>query len=86
MMYDRLFTIPDVASYTTSDHNVDEILEFINPDSAKMLTGCKCEKAVLDAKPGEALQFVRMGYFTKDSKNEGVFNRIITLKDGYKPQ
>ena len=86
MMYDRLFTIPDVASYTTSDHNVEEILEFINPDSAKMLTGCKCEKAVLDAKPSEALQFVRMGYFTKDSKNEGVFNRIITLKDGYKPQ
>lgn len=86
MLYDRLFTIPDIAAYTTGDHELSEILEFINPDSEKKLVGCKCEKAVLDCKPGEAIQFVRMGYFTKDSVNENTFNRIITLKDGYKPQ
>ena len=83
-MYDRLFTIPDVASYTTSEHKVEEILEFVNPDSARMLPHAKAEPSVLDTKPGEAMQFVRMGYFTKDSKHEGTFNRILTLKDSYK--
>jgi glutaminyl-tRNA synthetase len=83
-MYDRLFTIPDVASYTTSEHKVEEILEFVNPDSARMLLHAKAEPSVLDTKPGEAMQFVRMGYFTKDSKHEGTFNRILTLKDSYK--
>ena len=43
VLYDRLFTIPDVASYTTSDHNVEEILEFVNPDSARRLTHAKAE-------------------------------------------
>ena len=83
-MYDRLFTLPDVASYTTSEHKVEEILEFVNPDSARMLLHAKAEPSVLDTKPGEAMQFVRMGYFTKDSKHEGTFNRILTLKDSYK--
>ena len=86
MLYERLFTIPDVSSYTTSEHSVEEILPFVNPDSVKKLTGAKAEPAVLDAKPGEAMQFVRMGYFTPDSKTPGVFNRVIPLKDGYKPQ
>ena len=84
-MYDRLFTIPDVASYTTSDHEVEEILEFVNPDSAPRLIGCKAEPSVADAKPGEAMQFVRIGYFTKDSRFENTYNRIVSLKDGYKP-
>lgn len=86
MMYDRLFTIPDVASYTTADKKVEDILNFVNPDSARKLTRCKAEKAVLDSEVGRAVQFVRMGYFVKDSKDEGTFNRVITLKDGYKPQ
>lgn len=86
MLYDRLFTIPNVSSFTTSEHNVEEILPFVNPDSVKRLTGAKAEAAVAELKAGEAVQFVRMGYFTPDSKNEGVFNRVITLKDGYKPE
>lgn len=85
MMYDRLFTIPDIASLTTSEHDVSEILPYVNPDSARLITGCKAEKAILDAKPGEAAQFVRMGYFTPDTHSENTFNRIIPLKDGYKP-
>ena len=85
VLYDRLFTIPDVASYTTSDHNVEEILEFINPDSARRLTHAKAEPSITELRPGEAVQFVRMGYYTPDSKEIGVFNRIIPLKDGYRP-
>ena len=38
-----------------------------------------------ELRPGEAVQFVRMGYYTPDSKESGVFNRIIPLKDGYRP-
>ena len=85
VLYDRLFTIPDVASYTTSDHNVEEILEFVNPDSARRLTHAKAEPSIAELRPGEAVQFVRMGYYTPDSKESGVFNRIIPLKDGYRP-
>ena len=85
VLYDRLFTIPDVASYTTSDHNVEEILEFVNPDSARRLTHAKAEPSITELRPGEAVQFVRMGYYTPDSKEIGVFNRIIPLKDGYRP-
>lgn len=85
VLYDRLFTIPDVASYTTSDHNAEEILEFVNPDSARRLTHAKAEPSIAELRPGEAVQFVRMGYYTPDSKESGVFNRIIPLKDGYRP-
>ena len=85
VLYDRLFTIPDVASYTTSDHNAEEILEFVNPDSARRLTHAKAEPSIAELRPGEAVQFVRMGYYTPDSKESGVFNRIIPLKDGYCP-
>ena len=31
------------------------------------------------------MQFVRTGYFTKDSRLENTYNRIVSLKDGYKP-
>ena len=85
VLYDRLFTIPDVASYTTSDHSVEEILEFVNPDSARRLSHAKAEPSIAELRPGEAVQFVRMGYYTPDSKESGVFNRIIPLKDGYRP-
>ena len=37
------------------------------------------------AKPGEKFQFVRTGFFTPDSKNPGVYNRVVTLRDSFKP-
>ena len=40
------------------------------------------EKSLADAKAGEKFQFVRTGYFCKDTKYENTFNRIVTLKDG----
>ena len=50
------------------------------------------ERSVLpvlaDAEVGTPYQFTRLGYFTADSKwaQEGklVFNRAVTLKDGWK--
>ena len=36
-----------------------------------------------DAKAGEKFQFVRFGYFCKDSKNADTYNRIVELKDSF---
>ncbi|MBE6611752.1 MAG: glutamine--tRNA ligase, partial [Ruminococcaceae bacterium] len=62
-----------------------EYTDYLNPDSAIKLTGAKLEPALADAKPGDKFQFVRVGYFCKDTKNANTFNRVVTLKDGYKP-
>lgn len=40
------------------------------------------EPSLRDAKGGERFQFVRMGYYVKD-REEGRFNRIVTLKDSF---
>ena len=83
-LYDRLFTVeaPDLA-----DCNY---LDFINPDSLKVVEGAKVEASLADAKPADRFQFLRLGYFcmdTKDSKpGKLVFNRSVSLKDSYKPQ
>ena len=83
-LYDRLFTVeaPDLA-----DCNY---LDYINPDSLKVVEGAKVEASLADAKPADRFQFLRLGYFcmdTKDSKpGKLVFNRSVSLKDSYKPQ
>ena len=42
-----------------------------------------------DAQPGQSFQFMRLGYFTPDSKDSSpdhlVFNRSVGLKDSFKP-
>ena len=61
----------------------------LNPNSLTVLKNCKLEQAFGDAKPGDAFQFMRHGYFcvdTKDTNAENlVFNRIVSLKSSYKP-
>ena len=81
-LYDNLFTVP----------NPDEgnFLDYLNPDSLKVLTGCKVERALGEAQPGENYQFLRQGYFCVDSKDSKpgalVFNRSVKLKDSFKPE
>ena len=51
-----------------------------------MRTGCKLEESLKDAKARrKRFQFVRTGFFTPDSKNPGVYNRVVTLRDSFKP-
>ncbi len=82
MMYDRLFTeenmndLPEGKSY----------IDFLNPESAVKVENAKIEPALAEAKPGDKFQFVRIGYFSKDTKNENTFNRVVSLKGSYKPQ
>jgi len=79
-LYEYLFTEeqPDV-------HKDTDFLDFINQDSLKIVQGF-AESSISDVKIGEALQFQRIGYFTKDkdsSEEKLVFNRTVTLKDSY---
>ncbi|MBE6931539.1 MAG: glutamine--tRNA ligase/YqeY domain fusion protein [Ruminococcaceae bacterium] len=80
-LFDNLFTLENVNDIPEGK----EYDDFINPESVIHLTGCKLEPALADAEVGERFQFVRMGYFCRDSRNPGVFNRIVSLKDSYKP-
>lgn len=79
MLYDHLFTIENVADIPEDKTYND----YLNPASLKKLTCCKVEKSLADAKPGDKFQFVRTGYFVKDTKYENTFNRIVGLKDSY---
>ena len=79
MLYDRLFTIENVADIPEDQTYND----YLNPDSLKKLTGCKIEETLCGAAPGTRFQFVRCGYFVKDTKYENTFNRIVGLKDSY---
>jgi glutaminyl-tRNA synthetase len=56
----------------------------INSDSIKIIRDVKVEPALKRAKPGQAYQFERKGYFCLDGKDSGqelVFNRIVPLRD-----
>ena len=60
--------------------------DFLNPDSLKVITA-KMEPSLAEANVGDRFQFERMGYFCKDKDSEPgkpVFNRTVTLKDGFK--
>lgn len=79
-LYDRLFMVENPA-----DDDRD-ILELLNPNSLKVLKGCKMESYLKDAKAGNKFQFQRTGYFCvdPDSTTENmVFNRTVSLKDSW---
>jgi len=81
-IYDRLFTDPDPAGHKDKD-----LFEFLNPDSLKVLKECYVEPFVKQAKPLDGFQFERLGYFNVDldsAADQLVFNRIVSLKDGFK--
>jgi glutaminyl-tRNA synthetase len=77
--------------YLTKVEDISEIPEdqdwktALNERSLEVLTGCKLEPSLQEAKVGEPVQFERLGYFVVDSKDSTpdrlVFNRSVTLKD-----
>jgi glutaminyl-tRNA synthetase len=78
-LYDRLFTYPNMNEIESSEYE-----KYLNPESKKLIKDVCLEPSMKDAKQGDKFQFVRLGYFTLDSKNENVYNRIVTLKDSFK--
>jgi glutaminyl-tRNA synthetase len=78
-LYDRLFNHEDPAGSKCEDYRT-----LLNPDSLKILTGCKVEPSLGSAKPPDKFQFQRLGYFCVDYDSTGsklVFNRTVQLKD-----
>ena len=77
-LYDRLFTVPNPAAS-------DDFHSVINPESLITLETAKVEPALAEAKPEQAYQFERQGYFCLDNKIDEpgklVFNRTVGLRD-----
>lgn len=81
-LYDRLFTDQD-----PDGHKDKEFLEFLNPESLKILNNCFIEPFVKTATPLSNFQFERLGYFNVDpdtTLGKLVFNRTVSLKDNSK--
>ncbi len=79
MLYDFLFDIENVSDIPEGKTYDD----YLNVNSAVKIEGAKIEAAAAAAECGERLQFVRTGYFVKDTKHENTFNRIVGLKDSF---
>ena len=79
MLYDKLFTIENVGDIPEDKTYND----YLNPDSLVVCEGAKVEPALYEAAPSDKFQFVRNGYFCKDTKYENTFNRIVGLKDSF---
>ena len=77
-VYDRLFTVEDLGADEREFH------ELLNPDSLKTIDNCYVEEYAAERKPGEYLQFQRIGYFMADldsTPDNLVFNKTVGLKD-----
>jgi len=81
-LYDKLFSKenPDEtegdADYTAN----------LNPESLQILTSCRVEPGLREARPGNRFQFLRQGYFCVDPDTTSerlVFNRTVSLRDSW---
>ena len=79
MLYDFLFDIENTADIP-EDKTYDD---YLNKASVTKIEGAKVEPALENASKGERFQFVRTGYFVKDTKHDNTFNRIVGLKDSF---
>ncbi len=75
-LVDQLF-LSESPSAATGDP-----LDDLNPASLEVLRGCRLEPSLADAPPGAAVQFERLGYFSRDAKS-GAYIRAIGLRDGW---
>jgi glutaminyl-tRNA synthetase len=76
-VYGNLFTNPNPGS------NGDFVAD-LNRESLTVLRDCRLEPSLSDARPGEAIQFERQGYFCLDPESTAdtpVFNRTVALRD-----
>jgi glutaminyl-tRNA synthetase len=77
-LFDRLLIVEDASELG------DDFLKFINPASLQILPNVFVEPSLRDAQVGEAVQFIRKGYYCLDPDSTAdhlVFNRTVTLKD-----
>ena len=82
MLYDFLFDIENVSDIPEGKTYDD----YLNTSSVVKIEKARIELSLVDAEQGERFQFVRTGYFVKDTKHDNVFNRIVGLKDSFPKQ
>ena len=81
--YDRLFYVENPSADDRDFH------ELLNPDSLHVNKCCYVENYAATRKPGEYLQFQRIGYFMADpdtTDSAPVFNKTVGLKDAWTPK
>lgn len=82
--YDRLFVDED-----PDGHTAKTFMDFINPDSLKVIKEAYLEPFLAEAELGTKFQFQRLGYFTLDTDSTSdnlVFNKTVGLKDSWAKQ
>ena len=82
-IYDRLFNVENPSADERDFH------ELLNPDSLKTIEECYVEEYLSTKKPGDYLQFQRIGYFMLDPDSTGdrmIFNKTVGLKDTWAKQ
>ncbi|MFD2743467.1 MULTISPECIES: glutamine--tRNA ligase/YqeY domain fusion protein [Sphingobacterium] len=78
-LYDRLFQDENPAA-------AEDFRASINPDSLQIVEQAYVEPDLANAELGRGYQFIRMGYYTLDTKSTPehlVFNRTVTLRDSW---
>lgn len=75
-LYSNLFKVENPAK--------GDLIENLNPHSLEVID-CFIEPELAKAEVGSVYQFERMGYFCvdPDSDDKKVFNRTVTLRDGW---
>ncbi len=79
-MYDRLFKVENPSS------EEGNFKDYINENSLT-ITQAYIEPSLVNATPENRFQFLRKGYFCLDkesTREKIIFNRTVTLKDGWK--
>ena len=80
-LYDHLFNVEN----PNKAEDGKDFTSNLNPESLTTLTNSIIEPELVNVKPGQTVQFLRMGYFCADNLNHStsnpVFNRTTTLRD-----
>ena len=82
-VYDRLFNVENPSA------DERDFRELLNPDSLQTIDNCYVENYAAERKPGEYLQFQRIGYFMADADGAPghlVYNKTVGLKDTWAKQ
>jgi len=76
-IYDRLFSIENVADIEDDK----KLTDYLNPNSVLIHRSAKLEQSLAGATTDDRYQFIRNGYYIKDSRHDNTFNSIVALKD-----
>ncbi len=79
-LYEHLFVKADPCDTGAGG----DFKDHLNPESLRVVRGCRLEPSLAKAAPGAIYQFERLGYFCADpdsSPGAPVFNRTATLRD-----